>query len=395
MPNDIDSEYRLLGAFVEEPEYILKVSADIFTGERKVLYLAIRDSFMAYGVVSAEGVERYYGKSIPQHVEAARGSKPLPIIDKLSNIAMRRQLEAMTYRVMALTEKHVVDIDEVREATKFTPILPAHDTSLASGVLGFSSDLNHKRSGQYRYIETGLPFLNYMLGGEWPRQALTVVLGQPGGGKTALVCNSILRMGMLERPIASFFASLEMTKPRLISRLIATYQKIDGIKLRNGDVDDVEYEAIGTAVQYIQSLPIYIDDRPGMRVGDIITQMREHKERYDTQVAFIDYLQIITYDDKENQSEALGAIAQQIRNAAVELDMAAVLLAQQNRAFQGLQSILGSGRVGQIADTVFEIKLAAEQNGDYRMASFDFLKNREGPLGSQTVQYFPSILSFT
>lgn len=394
MANDVDSEYRLLAAFIDEPEYILKVNERLFTDTRVRLYRALRDCWLTYGSIAEEGVERFYGGPLPQQIEIARGSRPTPIIDKLVTLAHKRKLVEMALELEILADSLVVDINRVREITEFQPVLSAHDTSLTVGVLDFMSELNRKRNGQYQFISTGLDFLDYMLGGEWPRQGLTVVLGQAGGGKTALVCNSMLRMATAPRPIASLFISLEMRKRQLVSRLVANLKKIDGIKLRTGQVDQVEMALVMSGIEEIQQLPIYIDDRPGLSVNEIITQMREHRERHGVQVVFVDYLQIVGGSDPDNQSEALGAIAQQLRNAAVQLDMACVLLSQQNRGFQGLQSILGSGRVGHISDVCFEIKMPSEMNGDYRLANFDFVKNREGPLGGQSAFYYPAYLSF-
>ncbi len=355
----------------------------------------MRECFMVYGDLALEGVERFYGSHVPQQLEAARGAKASPIIDKLVTIATKRQLLDMSIALERLTYEPEIDIEQVRQTTAFAPILANQDTSLTNGVFEFVSDLTRKRTGQYQFIQTGLPFLDYMLGGEWPRQALSVVLGQAGGGKTALVCSSMLRMAKLPKPIPALFISLEMRKRQLVSRLVANLKHIDGIRLRKGEVTADELIQIESAIEEIQSLPLYIDDRPGLSVGEIITQMREHRDRHGIQIVFVDYLQIIAHSQADNQSETLGYITQQLRTAAVDLDMAAVLLSQQNRGYQGLASILGSGRVGHIADCVFEIKMDVESaNDDLRLAQFDFLKNREGPLGRQTTSYLPKYLSF-
>lgn len=394
MANDVDSEYRLLAALLDEPTYILKVNERLFTHDRIRLYRALRECWLVYGAVVEEGVERYYGGPLPQQLEIARGSKAAPIIDKLVTLTHKRQLQAIQIDIERLLAQQSIDLDDARRTLAFTPLLAAQDTSLATGVLEFVSELTRKRTGKYRFIRTGLDFLDYMLGGEWPRQGLTVVLGQAGGGKTALVCNSMLRMATAEQPIGSLFISLEMRKRQLVSRLVANFKQVDGISLRTGKIDDATLRVVEQGIEEIQQLPIYIDDRPGLTVNDIISQMREHRERCGVEVVFIDYLQIIGGSDADNQSEALGAIAQQLRNAAVELEMACVLLSQQNRGFQGLQSILGSGRVGHIADVCLEIKMPADSTGDYRLVTFDFVKNREGPLGIQSAPYYPAYLRY-
>jgi replicative DNA helicase len=288
-----------------------------------------------------------------------------------------------------------INRDEISRALHMKAITINEDSSVTPGINGFVADFSQKQSGKYRFIDTGLSFLNMMLGGEWPRQGLSIVLGQAGGGKTALVCQSIVNMARLGIP--SLFISLEMTKAKLVSRFVANMANIDGLKLRNGKVDEEDKPRIDAALMELQTLPIYIIDNPEMTCDDIVYQVRLHKELYGIEAFFVDYIQIVTRQSRNNDDlvEELGYIAQRFRNVAKMESLAAVVLSQQNRQFKGLQSILGSGRIGHIADTAFEIKLEdSPTNDDSRTCMLDFHKNRDGPVGEAICTYRPRYLRF-
>jgi len=82
------------------------------------------------------------------------------------------------------------------------------------------------------------------------------------------------------------------------------------------------------------------------------------------------------------------------RNIAVNNDLSLVLLSQQNRSGDGLDSIFGSSRVSQISDVVFQVSIDDIVSDDVKMAEFNFLKNRNGPLGTIQNHYYPKYLRF-
>ena len=364
----------------------------LFTNERVHIFNKMRECFMRYGDVTYEGIMNVMGKPLPAEYEAARGAHADAIIDTLVNVARRRELANMSDRLNILMSKPIIDQTDVANALAMPPITAESDTALASGIMEFVSDFNRKKTGQYKFVDTGLDFLNGMLGGEWPRQGLTVILGGGGAGKTALVGNSMVNMARLG--IGSLFISLEMKKPRLIARLVANMQRIDGNRIKLGQLQPEEEIRYEEALREINQLPIWIDDRSGTGIHDIIDQIRAHKERYDIQCVFVDYLQIIG-GESDDTSSLYAKFAQELRNAADRYDVAVVLLAQQNRGYSGLQSILGSGRVGHIADVCLELKRDETiKNADVVYITVDIHKNRDGPMGSQSVVYEAPYLTF-
>lgn len=393
MLQDEVAEIRLIAALMDHPKYIIKVGENLFTKERIALFRALRDAYLHYGDVTSEGIENYLRRSLPGELEAARGSKPEPIVDHLKTVAKKRQLASITDKLTALLMQPDPSMEDIQQTLRFEALVTEDDSSLIPGIQEFYADLTRKKNGQYRFVKTGLRLLDHMLGGEWGRRALTVILGSGGAGKTALIGNSMLNMARQGQPVLCL--SLEMSRDRLISRMVAALTDIDNRDLKGGAINEQQMAPIDEAVAIIQALPIYIIDRPGMTAAEIVNQVRVHKELYGIEAFFVDYLQIVgTTSDDEVMS--LGNIAQQLRNAAVKYDCAAIVLSQQNRGYEGLSSILGSGRVGHIADVVFELKSSKDDaaSDEQRIITIDFFKNRDGPLGSQSIFYRPKVLRF-
>jgi replicative DNA helicase len=392
--NDEAAEYRLLGAIVDDPKLALHLKADLFSGERKFIFESMIKAYTHYeGELSYEGVERFYGAMLPPEIEISRGAKPAALIERLAELATKRQLLDLSNRVTVMLATPNLSRDEVIHNLQLPPIDTSEVSDLTDGVNGFVSDLGRKRSGTYKFVDTGLDFLNLMTGGEWPRQALSVLIGQAGGGKTALMCQSSLNMSRMG--IGNLVISLEMPKPRIISRYVANMANVNGLNLRRGVVTNEELSRIDEALEELQTLPIYIIDNPEMSAADIVYQVKLHKDLYGIDAFFVDYLQIVSDSGRHanDMFSELAYVAQMFRNVAKIEDVSAIGLAQQNRQFKGLASIAGSSRIGQTADTVIEIKLDGIDD-DKRPCALDFLKNRDGPVGEAVCTYRPKYLRF-
>ena len=401
MPQLIDesAEYRLLGAVYDKPTEILRLTSELFTGDRVLLYSAMRKAYLEFGEIAYEGIERFYGRSLPPELETARGSKLAAVLDHLADVATRRQLARIDEAIVLLMAQHNLDRDEINKALTLRPILTKEDSGLQSGITSFVSEFQRKATGQYRFVRTGIEFMDHMLGGEWPRQALTVIMGGSGSGKTALICQSILNMARMKIPTT--FVSLEMAKPKLVARFVANMANVDGLRIREGNVNQEERKRMDLALEELQSLPIFIEANPEMTIDQIVYMIKSHKEVHGIEAFFVDYLQIIDQSKKsysrsdENGAEELGILTQRLRNLAVVEELSGILLSQQNRQYKGLQSLLGSGRIGHIADSVLEIVADSQStNDDTRPCMIEFHKNRDGPVGSCGILYKPRFLRF-
>lgn len=389
---DEAAEYRLLAACIDEPNAIRGITENLFTGTRVELFKAMQKAYTQYsGEITSEGVERFYGQRLPPQLEMSRGARPSAIVEHLANLATKRHLLRLSDRLAQLATVDYVDKNLVQQTLQMPPLVVKDDTHVDTGIREFSADLSLKLSKNYQFHSTGLPFLDGMLGGEWPRKGLTLIAGPSGGAKTALVVHSMIQMARNGLPV--FMASLEMSKAALISRAVANLSRIDSMKIRRGDLTKEELDKVNDVLRYVHSLPMYISEEPELTATDIAYLVKSHKDRYGIKAFFVDYVQIVARSGNANSFEELGAIAQTLRNVAKNEDLSGVAISQLNRSHEGLDSLQGSGRLGNIPDTVIHISME-QQNDDCRVATLDFFKNREGPLGTSNALYLPKYLAF-
>src|SRR6478752_9006105 len=159
--------------------------------------------------------------------------------------------------------------------------------------------------GHLSGFTTGLESLNSKIGG-LHKSDLIIVAGRPGMGKSALGTN--IAFAAAQRflrdqeagiepeksagaPVALF--SLEMSADQLATRILAEQSGISSENLRMGRITQQEFRSLARAAAELQSLPLYIDDTPGLTIAALRTRARRLKRQKGIGVVIIDYLQLL------------------------------------------------------------------------------------------------------
>ncbi|MEZ6047464.1 MAG: replicative DNA helicase [Planctomycetaceae bacterium] len=116
-------------------------------------------------------------------------------------------------------------------------------------------------------LATGFIDLDSRTNGFQPAE-LIILAARPSMGKTALVCNWAEGVARENKKGVLLF-SLEQSRLELAERFLCIQAKINGHKLRAGDIDEVERHELLEASQVLSDLPLYIDDKPGRTVGEV------------------------------------------------------------------------------------------------------------------------------
>lgn len=382
-----DVEWRILGALLEPKnvDWVNRISPAIFTEHREDVFRAIQLTFVDYGVISFEGINKHLKGTIPGELFASQGAEIRSAVDEGIRLARKRQLLERSLLLKELSQDFDPSEDKVRQLLEMPPIMAEKDSSVQTGASVFLGNLHAKVSGEYNFADTGIPFLNARLGGEWKPQALIGILGNHGSGKTALVANSMLRMSELDNPIASLFFSLEMSKADLVNRWIADMLSIDAGRILKGNVTEEELRAIETATIDIQQREMYVIDNPEITLPEIIFEIRKHVHRYGVRVVFIDYLQILNYYTG-NRNADLGHISKLLKNLAKRENITIVMLSQVTPGNEGTNRIRDSGEVGAVMDAMAELFLE-DDTGPVRNMIMQWHKNRFGGLGKAAIQF--------
>ena len=92
-------------------------------------------------------------------------------------------------------------------------------------------------------------------------------------------------------PVAFF--SLEMSADQLATRILAEQSGISSENLRMGKISQQEFRELARAAAELQSLPLYIDDTPGLTIAALRTRARRLKRQKGIGLVIVDYLQLL------------------------------------------------------------------------------------------------------
>ena len=300
----------------------------------------------------------------------------------------------------------------------------------------------YEEGGVAAGMTTGLKDLDNALGGLQPG-CLYIVAGRPSMGKTALAMG-IARAAAkrsLEPPeepkegkkstrpygAAVQVFSLEMTDDQLGTRLLSTNAEIATRQIKTGGMSAKDMQRLTDARGAIGSLPIWIDQTAGLKIGQLYTRARRAKRQHGIGLVIVDYLQLMQGSGRsDNRVQDLTVITNGLKTMAKELDVPVVALSQLSRNVENredkrphLADLRESGSIEQDADVVmfvyrdeyyverakpqsdlknysdalleWQARLAACQN----KAELILGKNREGPTSTVNVAYHGSYARFS
>lgn len=227
-------------------------------------------------------------------------------------------------------------------------------------------------------VPTGFTDLDRLTSG-WQPSDLIIVAARPGMGKTsftlALAKNAACDFN---KPVAVF--SLEMSNVQLVQRIVSLEAEISGSKMRNGNLEDYEWQQLHSAIEGMSEVPIFIDDTPSINVFELRAKCRRLKMQHDIQMIIIDYLQLMSGGSEKssgNREQEISSISRALKGLAKELNVPVIALSQLSRAVETrggnkrpmLSDLRESGAIEQDADIVSFI---------YRPEYYGILEDEEG-----------------
>lgn len=247
-------------------------------------------------------------------------------------------------------------------------------------------------------ITTGLAKLDKFTGG-WQPTDFIVIGARPGMGKTAYVVLNALAAAKSGVPVG--FVSLEMSGIQLAIRGVSVSSNFHMRQLNQTGFDKTEYfQTLNRLILQMEGLPVHIDDRPGLTIGDIKRKARSMKRRFDIGVLIVDYIQLAQGhpDIRIRTSET----SQGLKHIAKELEIPVIALSQLSRDVESsadkrpaLRHLKESGAIEQDADVVAFIfrpeyygispdpdVLELDENTE-----FIFAKHRNGGIGTVGAWY--------
>ncbi len=252
-------------------------------------------------------------------------------------------------------ERKVLSVVKTRQGTEFKNIQDV--------VLKAQSDLEKlsQSKGEVTGLATNFTEIDKITSGLHANE-LIIIAARPAMGKTAFALNIATNMAVTNKKTVALF-NLEMGAEQLVSRMFSSLGQIEGNKLRSGYLEHNDWKRVEEAVSLLAKSNIFIDDTPGISIGEIRAKCRRlASSEKGLDIVIIDYLQLITGSAKYagNRQQEIAEISRSLKTLAMELNIPIIALAQLSRDVekrQGdkrpiLSDLRESGSIEQDADIV-------------------------------------------
>ncbi|WP_322489381.1 replicative DNA helicase [Chloroflexus sp.] len=186
--------------------------------------------------------------------------------------------------------------------------------------------------------------------------------------------------------------SLEMSRDQLVQRILSMHTGIDLQRLRMGNLRGDELNLAFEGMGVLSEQPIYIDDTPGLSIGELRAKARRMCAEQDIRLLIIDYLQLMAGGKRaENRVQEVSEISRGLKGLARELNIPVIALSQLSRNVDQrpshiplLSDFRESGSIEQDCDIAMGIyrEETYDKDTDRKgIAEIYILKHRNGPLG--------------
>ena len=432
-PSSIESEQSLLGGLMlsnKAWDDIANIIGDddFYTPAHKIIFNAIANLAEHNKPVDILTVQEYLKNS--NTIDKVGG------FDYLSNISVETPNISNIVAYAKLVRELSIKRSLITSAQDIVDLVYKNDGSSASDILDFSekkifeiSEYITRNKSNSRHIKdvilevtnkiqdiqkygisarkTGFIELDKIISG-LQEGDLIIIAGRPSMGKTAFAINIIENIAINssdKKPVAVF--SLEMSIEQIIIRMLSSLGGIDAQKIKNGKLDNKEWQNINDTVNKIDKCDIIIDETPLITPLEIRTKCRKIKREYpELAVIMIDYLQLMSVGgNMENRVQEISQISRSLKALARELNVPIIALSQLNRSVEHrvktgrgrmpqMADLRDSGAIEQDADIVIFIyrdevyhDASYGKNEEIGKADIKIAKHRNGPIGQVTLGF--------
>lgn len=418
MPHDLNAEMAVLGSmfmskyalqkaseslskehfYKEANGIIFSVLCDLCERSVPVDITTLTSELVSKNLINQIGNVEYLTEAINTVATAANIDEYIKIVEEK---AIRRKLIAEATDIATTgysstdtlsdildnAEKKIFSVVKTRKGTEFR--------SIQDVLFKTQADLEKlaELKGEITGLATGFYDLDKVTSGLQPNE-LIIIAARPAMGKTAFALNLATNIAMNSEKAVALF-NMEMSAEQLANRMLSSVGQVEGYKFRNGKLEHNDWKRVNEAISKLAETKLYIDDTPGMTIGEIRAKCRRLASSSEgLSLVIIDYLQLISGSARYagNRQQEIAEISRSLKTMAMELNIPVIALAQLSRSVEGrddkrpiLSDLRESGSIEQDADIVAFLYRDDYYNKDSAIdeqtskSEFIIGKNRSGP----------------
>jgi replicative DNA helicase len=252
--------------------------------------------------------------------------------------------------------------------------------------------------GSITGLSTGFKDLDFKTSG-LQKSDLIIVAGRPSMGKTSFAMNMV-EHAVLHQDMPVLVFSLEMPADSLVIRMLSSIGRIDQTRMRNGKLENDDWEKLSSAVSKLRDRPLFIDDTSGLSPTEMRSRARRvAREHGELGMIMVDYLQLMQIKgSSESRTNEISEISRSLKLMAREFNCPVVALSQLNRSLEQrpnkrpvMSDLRESGAIEQDADVITFVYrhevYEPEKVETQGMAEIIIGKQRNGPIGTVTLSF--------
>ena len=316
--------------------------------------------------------------------------------------SMRRQLIEIARKIETYVESYSPPREVIAGAQKALQGIESNERNqetitFSDALTDFLVLQDEIQIGVCLFVKTEYKFIDRVLGGGLLNSGFYLLAGRPGMGKTTLGLNIVRKV--TKRGLPVLFVSLEMSKEQITQKLLALETGLSTQELV-GKMDAQAVDRVTEAATQIHDLPLTLNRKTDATVSDIANMARAVKG---LALICVDYVGLIEPDDKRAKPyEGVSQVSRDLKRLAMRLNIPILGLAQLNREVTGrsdkrplISDLRDSGRLEQDANGIILLHRPDYYDPNYKhdgispvILEVDIAKNRHGPTGKVTLDYY-------
>ena len=298
-------------------------------------------------VVSASNIDSY----IKIVREKALRRKLITVCEDIEKNA--RVEDQDTNDLIESAEKKLFTVTKARKAGEFRTSREVLKSAISQ------LETLSKNDSDVTGVPTGFYDFDKLTSGLHPNE-LIIIAARPAMGKTAFALNIAVNAALATNKAVAIF-NLEMGAEQLMFRMLSAASSVEGNKLKTGKLSHDDWKKINEATSELGDAPIFIEDTPGITIGEIRAKCRRLASAGNLGLIVIDYLQLISGGPGygNNRQQEVSDISRSLKTMAMELGVPVIALAQLSRNVEGrenkrpiMSDLRESGSIEQDADIV-------------------------------------------